>query len=200
MMPDVDNLSDFMYAQLALVCGTDMDDAIRRVMGLQDFKQEYKVLEEYKEGCRCFRKVFQLFPEQNLSFSFSPKDGTYVFLHDSSQFNPDAFTSAEMVDEWLKAMYYWHTNFCPDLESIRKGVIVLVECKGMTLRADVLKIFSVLFSELLAFYPVNGQVRHYNTGAMMNVLCSTLRRLLPQHLKESFCWRDVLQSRIHGSR
>lgn len=186
MSPDIDDLPDYMYAQLALVCKGNVENAIQRCYGLQDFREEHKVLDEYQEGCRCFEEVFRLFPEQNLSFSFSAKEGTYIFLHDSSKFEPSAFTSAEMADYWLKAMYYWHLNFCPDLESIRRGIIVLVECDGMTLRRDVLKHFSALFSQLLSHYPVNGVVRHYNTGAMMNVLCSMLRPILPKHLQDTF--------------
>lgn len=184
--PELDQVSDFMCAQLAIVCQNDVEDALRRCLGLQEFKKEYKVLNTFHEGYRCFQQVFGLFPEQNLSFSFSEKDGTYVFLHDSGKFEPTVFTNAEMADNWLKAMYYWHLNFCPDFESIRKGVIILVECEGMTMRRDVLKHYSALFSQLLTYYPINGQVRHYNTSAMMNVLCSILRQILPDHLKDSF--------------
>lgn len=185
-LPDLDNLNDFVYAQLALVCKNDLEDVVRRCYGLQEFKKEYRVLDTYEEGCRCFAEVFRLFPEQNLSFSFSVRDGTYVFLHDNTKFEPKAFTTAQMADDWLKAMYYWHTNFCPDLESTRKGIIVLAECEGMTMRRDVLKHISALFSQLLSYYPVNGQVRHLNTGAMWNVACSLLRPLLPLHLRDNF--------------
>lgn len=186
-LPDLDDLPDFMYAQLALVCkNNNMAEVIRMCYGLQDFRQEYGLVDDYAEGSRWLEKVVQLFPEHPLSYSFSPRDGTYVFLHDMSKFEPNAITSAEPEDDWIKSMYFWHHVFNPDLESIRKGVIVLVECKGVSMRRDALGHFSKLFSRLLAYYPQNGAVRHYNTGVMVNVVCSMLRKLLPKHLRDSF--------------
>ena len=153
---------------------------------MQEFKQEYKILDTQAQGRRNLQRLFRLFPREYLNFSFSEKDGTYIFMHDCTKFEPKAFTSSEMADEWLIGMYYSHTLFCPDLESVRKGIICLVECEGMTMRRDVIKHFQNFFSQLLSHYPFYGQCRHYHTGTMMNVISSVLRKLLPEELRDTY--------------
>jgi hypothetical protein len=189
--PEVDHHSDYIYALLAITCrGRSeedlIEDAVQRCLGLQEFRIEYKIADTYDEGSRLYQEVFNLFPEVYLSFSFSEREGTYIYVKDNSKFDPKVFTSAELADNWLRAMYYFFAVFFPDLESARRGVICFIECKGMGLRSDVLNHHTALYSQLVSAYPVNGQVRHFNTGAMMNVFVSILRKLLPKHLKDRF--------------
>ena len=185
-MPDLDNLSDLMYAQLAIVCKDNVENAIERCYAMQEFKQEYIIVDTVQQGFRHLQANFALFPEQMLSFSFAQSEGTYTFVHDFTKFEPKAFTSAEMAEDWLKVMYYSHILFFPDIESIRKGIVFVVECQGMGLRREVLRFLTSFFSQFLSYYPMNGQCRLFHTGAMFNVIISMLRALLPQQMRESF--------------
>lgn len=186
-LTDLDNLNDFMYAQLAIICKNNTDDAIQRCYGMQEFRQEYKILDTHEEGERYLGKMFQMFPREYLSFSFSQKDGVYVFIHDAAKFEPKAFTAPDMADDWLCAMFYSHILFIPDLESVRKGIICLVECEGLGMRRDVMKHFQNFFSQFLSFYPFFGHCHHYHTGTMINVISSILRKILPnQELQETY--------------
>ena len=186
MSPDLDDLSDLMYAQLAIVCKDNVEDAIERCYGMKEFRQEYKIVDTYEQGEHYLKKIVQLFPEQFLSLSYSNDEGKYVFVHDVEKFDTKAFTSAELADDWLRMMYYNHILFFPDIESIRKGIIIAVDCKGMTMRRDMLKHCKTLFQEFLTYFPHSGQVRLFNAGTIMNVFASILRKLLPPEMKDQF--------------
>jgi hypothetical protein len=186
-LPDLDNLSDFMYAQLAIVCKGNLEDVVERCYGLQEFRQEYEILDTYEQGRQFLRKTFDWFPEKILSFTFSEKEGTYVLVHNVGKFEPSrVFTSAEMVDEWLTFMYYCYIMFFPDLESLRKGVISVNDCADIGLNRDILTYLGRFMKEFLAFYPFRGQNRFFNAGAMFNILTSMLIKLLPEELRKEF--------------
>ncbi|CAB9511225.1 expressed unknown protein [Seminavis robusta] len=153
---------------------------------MQDFRHEYKVENRYKQGSQMMEWVFKLFPEHLLFFGFSEQDGTYIFVHDFSKFEPKKFTRPKMEEDWLTFMYYSHILFFPDFESIRKGIICACECEQMDLRKDVNKLFGRFFSEFLTHYPFDGECRFFNTGAMVNIFASILRKILPQNLRNKF--------------
>lgn len=186
MMPDLDNWSDFMYAQLAIVCKDDVDDAIRRLIGMQDFREEHKILDTYNQGCFYLKKAFGFFPRHFLSFGFNETDGRYVFISDFSQLEPKNFTSPENVDEYIINVYYAHFALLPDLESVRKGYVTMVECQDMQMRRDVLNLLSSAFSSFLTYYPLNGECKHYHTGTMVNIVASMLRKILPDHVRRQY--------------
>jgi hypothetical protein len=183
---EIDNLSDFMYAQMAIICRGDVEVALEKCLGLQEYRKEYSVLDTYEEGGRCCQDIFEMFPEEFLSFSFSARDGTYVVMQDIGKFDPTVLGGPKMADKWLKSMYYLHNVFCPEFESIRRGILMLTDCGEFTRWRECLRHFKALFSELLFYYPFDIRVRNFNTGAMVNVSFSMLRPLLPAHLKEKF--------------
>ena len=82
--------------------------------------------------------------------------------------------------------YSSHFLFLPDLESARKGYISLIECQDYSMRRDTMKHLQAIFSQFLHYYPLNGEARHFNTGTMVNILSSILRKLLPEHLHQNY--------------
>ena len=185
-MPDLDNLSDLMYAQLAIVCKDNVEDAIERCYGMQEFREEYKIVDTYQQGALYLKRILELFPEQFLSFSYSDEEGKYVFVHDVEKFDTSAFTTAELADDWLRMMYYTHLLFYPDVEAIRKGIIIVIDCEGMTMRRGFLKHSKYLFDQFLAYYPHGGQARLFNTGTIMNTFACILRKFLPPDSRDQF--------------
>jgi phenylalanyl-tRNA synthetase alpha subunit len=127
LIAELDNLSDYMYAQLAIITRGNVKDAIRRVTGLQHYRQEYNILDTLQDGCQQLLKLFDLFPEQFLSFSFSESEGTYVLIHDATKFDTTALNTPEKVQSFMAAAYYLEATKCPDMASIRRGSIVFVE-------------------------------------------------------------------------
>lgn len=185
-LPDLDNLSDLMYAQLAIVCKDDVEDAIHRCYGMQGFRQEYKLVDTYEQGCKYLKTTLQLFPEMFLSFSYSEHEGRFVFVHDAEKFEPKAFTTADMADDWMRMCYYTHFIYFPDVEAIRRGIVIVCDCTGITMRRDWLKLNQKLFDQFLSYYPHSGQCRLFNTGPIMNIFASLLRKLLPEHIRDQF--------------
>ena len=124
---ELDDLSDFMYAQLAIITRGNLEDAIRRVTGLQYYRQEYNILDTLQDGCRQMKKMIDLFPRQLLSFSFSVNEGTYVLIHDMTELDTTALNTPEKARSWMAGSYYIHATMCPDMASIRRGSITLIE-------------------------------------------------------------------------
>lgn len=182
-LAELDNMSDLMYAQLAIICHDDIPNAIRRAYGLQEFRQEYKILDNLEEGCHRLRGLVDMFPEEFLSFSFSEQESIYVLIHDLSKLNFEALKSPKDVHRFFAGAFYLHTIFCPDLASIRKGMLVMIECEAMDWsKKPSFKVLSQLSSQLLTIYPFIGYAYFYHTGVFINMMASMLRKLLPKNL------------------
>ncbi|CAB9528883.1 expressed unknown protein [Seminavis robusta] len=180
--PDLDNLSDWWYVQLAIVCKDDIENALHRCYGLQSFREEYKVLDSYEDGVRNLAKLFEMFPRQFLMFDFSDKDGIYVFVHDLVKFDPKIFTSHQMAEDWTRGWMYIHYLMHPDIESIRKGIIVLIECEGLTLQRDAMKHSNRFFEEFLGVFPFFGEARQFHTGFFATIFFSFLKKIVPKEV------------------
>ena len=102
---EIDNLSDFMYAQLAIICKDDINGAEERCLAMQGFRHEYLIEDRYNQACSLLDWVFGIFPEHFLFFGFSDTDGTYVFTHDFNKFEPKELTTPKLADDWLRVMY-----------------------------------------------------------------------------------------------
>ena len=177
---EIDNLSDFFYAQFGIICKDNVEDALERAAALQGFRAEYSVKDTYEDGCLCIKQLFLLMPEQFLDFSFNDREGAYVFTTDSTKMDSTQLSSSNRFSAWMAATYYMQTAYCPDMDSIRKGITVVAECDGWswTKKQD-FKVFQAMFSQLVSVYPLNGHVRCYHTGVIWNVMGSILSRLLP---------------------
>lgn len=126
-IPELDNLSDFMYAQFAIIAKGNLDDAIQKACGLQEFRHEYEILDNLQDGQRHIQKMIELFPEQMLAFSFSHDDGAYLLIHDVTKFDTTVLKSPSQVNSWMAATYYLHATMNPVFAAIRRGCIVVVE-------------------------------------------------------------------------
>ena len=128
--PDLDPISDFMCAQLALLEGDNIEAALERAHGLQMFRQEYDIQETLDDGVRCFTGLIDLFPRFHLCFTYSAEQGNYVFIYDMAQFDLRLLTNDKRIRYWLGGTYYCLTVISPDLEAVRRGAILMNECQG----------------------------------------------------------------------
>lgn len=189
MMPELDNLNDFWYAQYAIICEDDIEDAVTRALALQHFRQEYKIVDEYPYAHRKMTSlIIDLMPRQWLSFSFSYADGNYVMIFDMTKFDTTNLTTTQQQDDMFASIYYMQSACCPDLESVRKGYTCCAECEGWDFQRSKQdgKVHQKLFSELFSQYPFRGQCKHYHTGIIMNLLVSACKRLLPVKMRDTF--------------
>ncbi|CAB9511534.1 expressed unknown protein [Seminavis robusta] len=185
--PELDKYTDFMCAQMAIITRGDLEDAMHRAHGLQDFRREYKILDTLEQGHMCMKQLTELLPLHLLSFSFSPSEGTYILAHDLTKIDTKLLNTVSKVETWMAASYYLHTTFSADMASIRRGCIAMVECEGMdwTKKQD-FKLIQAMLRQLLTVYPFIGEFRGFHTGTVFNVLASILRRILPSEFKEKF--------------
>lgn len=103
--PELDNLSDFMYAQLAIV-SENVNDAMRRTSGLQCFREKHRILQTYEFGCRALQRHVESCPLAFLSSGFNPDEGTYMLVQDAAKFDTSAITTDELRREFFAGQYY----------------------------------------------------------------------------------------------
>jgi hypothetical protein len=196
-LPEVDNLSDFWYAQLAIICKHNVEDAIQKAMGLQSFRQEYGILESLKDGIRHISDVCRLLPQFVLAVSFIHQDGGYVGVVDWNKANFHKLSSKQDVQSFFAGMYYLQHSMLPDLASIRNGFQMLAECQDVQwAKKKDFKLVIKLAFEMLNFYPCKVVIKNYHSGLVMNMLLSLLRRALPEGIDvhAGFCWDCRLDS------
>jgi hypothetical protein len=196
-IPELDHLSDYMYAQLAVVARGDLQEAEYRAIGLQEFVQEFKIMDTYEEGCRYLRFMMETFPRQFLSFSFAEIEGTYVLAQDVVHFDTTLLKTQAQINSWFGGAYYLHATFTPDMATVRKGHVVLVECQGLDWTAKQnFKLLQKMFAQHMRYYPIKCETRHYHTGMVMNLMMSMAKRFLSKETRESLKMGLVLDSRL----
>ena len=135
--PEVNNLSDFWYAQFALICKDDVASALKRATKLQYLREEYKIVETFEFGRRCIHEAVSLFPDYYLCFSFNPRDGNYVLVVDITKLPMSTFrTHPNAVVTKVREIYFMVHLLSPDFEAIRRGTICMAECEGYTFQHD----------------------------------------------------------------
>ena len=182
-IPELDPLSDYMCAQLAIVEKDNLFGAIAAARALQTLREEYHFIDSYEMAVAGLRKVVQANPRKFLLFCFSTNERRYVLAHDTCQ----RVSDAEDLQTYMAGAYYLYQTMSMDFESIRQGIIVLVECEGYDWRQKRSWIFAKkMFMELIYYYPLRGEFRHFHNGMIFNIWASILKKLLPDRLARSF--------------
>lgn len=186
MMPDIDNPSDYWYAQLALVCKGDVNGAVRRLIGLQDFRREYKIMDDFDcidAATKAIdRGVLKAVPGMYLAYLFSPDDGTYCISIDLTKFDTSSLRKSDRkLGTFMAGLYFMHHAFTADLETVRRGTVGLLECEGIcwSHKPD-MKIMSMVGAQLISHYPIQTIMKHFHTGVIFNSLAGILKRTLPK--------------------
>jgi hypothetical protein len=179
--PEINAVSDYMCAQLALIEGDNLEGALARVTHLQCVREEYKIMDTAEDGARCFADYINLFPKLHLYFTFSEDEDTYVMVFDNTNFDFSQVKSEEDLRCWLGGIYYTCAAASPDFESIRKGLIFIAECwkKGFDFKS-----LKKVWTEVAAVYPFRvGKAKYYNAGTVMTVVLSMMKPFLPKDMR-----------------
>ncbi|CAB9526592.1 expressed unknown protein [Seminavis robusta] len=186
--PELDSVSDFWVAQLALIDQGDTAAALERAHKMQGFRQEYGILDTYEHGRHVIHEIMDIFPKLYLSFGFSHRYGTYVLVLDVAKLYAKTLnTRPGAMAAWLSAEYYVYNCMSPDLEAIRTGIVSIVECEGFEwskhFGLQIMKKFSL---ELGAVYPFQvKQLLCYHTGLCFTLLMSMVKQYLPATLRST---------------
>ncbi|CAB9525338.1 hypothetical protein SEMRO_1664_G289480.1 [Seminavis robusta] len=118
---ELDNVSDLMCAQLAIVVQHDVDEAIRRVWVMQELKEDLKIQDSLEEARRTFTKIMEYWPGAILSAYFNDEDEALVVVFDTPRFH--GYKTQEKMKTTLLMAHYLCRMLNPDIEATRKGVI-----------------------------------------------------------------------------
>jgi hypothetical protein len=154
--PEIDNLSDFMYVQLALVHRENVEKALECAFALQHTRQEYSLLDSLEEGLLIHQKMLQLFPGMYLSFSYAHDEECYAVVFDISKFAPSVLNSVESIRTWIASCFYNAHAMTPDFGSARTGGMYIAECQGYHWKSNMcdLKMSEMYWSIFGSVYPL----------------------------------------------
>jgi hypothetical protein len=127
---DLDPVSDFMCAQLALIDGDNTEKAVHRVHHMQCLKEEYGILDTVQDSRRCFEANMELFPRIHLCFTYLQETGEYIMIYDNAKFECRLLNSDERTRNWMGGLYYTCHLFCSDFAAIRCGTTLVFENEG----------------------------------------------------------------------
>lgn len=184
--PELDNLTDFKYAQLALMDKGNIEMAVERAHKLQLFREEYGVMDSQEDAGRHVRKEIELMPRCYMCYIFEA--GNYVMLANWSGFNAECLADPENMVTHMCANYYILTCYCPDFEAIRRGLVGLFECADChqkPVRTIDMQLYRKFWSELAAVYPMRfKKMKHFHTGVFINLLYSMIKRFLTPEIRK----------------
>ncbi|CAB9507655.1 expressed unknown protein [Seminavis robusta] len=182
---EIDNLSDFMYAQLAIIHGEDISTAVEIANRLQEARQEYDIEETFEDGVVKLQKLIRLCPKANMYFGYNNERGCYTQVFDYGKLDMDLMKQEKNAHATIAASYYQYHCFAPDFEAVRKGTIWIAECQGyqwMPKRGG-LRYSERFWNDLGSAYPQTIQEYNcFHTPAMFNVMKSMLRPFIAQDI------------------
>lgn len=197
--PDLDELTDFMYAQIVLAEKGDIDKAVDRAYALQGFRQDYDILDNFPQAKRILGRNLRRHSGMALDFYFGENGAfvhgvssgdRYVIVGDWTKIDITSFADPEEKKAMIAGAYYIQHCYNPDLEAVRKGALFLFECEGFMWKAPKMlnfDIFRLIFEGVLGLYPLNAyKMMFFHTGVVMNTLLSMLRKYVPASLHKTF--------------
>ena len=119
-------LKDFEYAHYAILTRGNHDDAMRRIRGVQIFRDYYSVQDSVEEGIEILEKFVELQPEVLLNLVFEPGRESSV-VWDQAKFHPcKCLASEQAMRTTVLAHYYLLQIMQPTLQACRDGLSFLV--------------------------------------------------------------------------
>lgn len=197
--PEVDPISDFMCAQIALMVKDDVEAGVHRAHHLQIFREEYAITDTLEQARKAIPAILELLPGVALSLSYNRSDGNYVFVYDMGAFDfKKALKTPENAKILLSGIYYLCHCLCPDLEAIRRGVIILTECSGFDWSRNMnLAFIRKMWNEILIEYPMDYQkMKYFNSGFFINMINSLKKRFLPKRIVDKMETGCVFEGRL----
>ena len=164
--PDIDNLSDFWYAQLALVNGENVEAALSQAGSMQYLRQEYKIRDTLADAKTTVLHYLKMYENRILSFYYMPRTDSYFLVVDLAATDKNALTTNDGWMVNLAAQYYLRQALNPDFVSLANGCNVVYECQGFSwAKCGGVNDFVRLAREVIGPYPARTQnMVFYNAG------------------------------------
>lgn len=178
--PELEPLSDFMVAQLALVSRGNAEDALFRAHGYQGFSEEYDIQDSVNLGVQCVQEFLEARPVGDFMYLSNTPLESPMFVSDLAKVQ--GFASRVRLRGYF---YLLHASFS-DLEQVRQGCVCLVDCKGFDWALNFgWKEYLAWWRELGGWYPSRtNDVRIFHTPSVANVMFAMGRKLMPAHERD----------------
>jgi hypothetical protein len=198
-----ETITDFEYAQHAIVAKEKISKGLRRIRRLQEFKQKYGILKlnEATMTADQFREIFKRLEAKapGLFTSFGREEregeaqGRHVAAMDYTTFLPVNFVT-EIDDEDLFVAFYFYLEATqPDILAVRQGVAFILQCKGIgwkNFSRDMEQKASSLYNDA---YPVRiTEMSVLNANRLMKIFYALCKPFLGKRVKEVFQMNAVV--------
>ncbi|CAB9526432.1 expressed unknown protein [Seminavis robusta] len=181
--PDIDDLPDFDYVQLALVDHSNVERALERARHFQTVRAEYGFQDSYDENVRLVEHFMQLMPKFMLDLAYNQDEGNYILVVDIANFEETKIRTVEDDKALMGTALNIGHFLCPDFFAIRQGAYAVMETEGYNWKQYTMKTRRRIWQEVLGIYPVNvKQLKYFNTGLVANLAASLMKRFLPLEL------------------
>lgn len=166
--PELDSISDFWYAQLAIVNKDDMETTKRQARNMQYFREEYDIRDDMEDAKRSIWEFIHLFDNWILTFSYSKENLNYLWAVDIAAIDNQTLLQSDKA--WrtnLAGHYYMRQALNPDLVAISQGINIMHECGGFDFSGKFGGLGHVtrLAQEVFANYPcLHDCLLWFNTG------------------------------------
>lgn len=183
--------NDYWYAQLALVDKDNVAAALDRVFKLQQFRQDYDILDTVTQGQQVVEAYMELWPEFYLYLNHNGSVGHHYFtiVFDFTKFHKSVLQEKPQAYKiWFQAIYYINQALCSDLEATRQGTVFLLECQGFDWKKNFgLDVMRPYWSDIAGVYPLNHKmIKYYHTGVFLNTLVSMAKKFMPVAAQDKF--------------
>lgn len=160
---EVQGLSDLEYVQYAIVTRGNVQDSMRRIRGLQLFRQEYGIHDTLEQGMDMLHNLLHQQPGMLLSVDKARMNANaedqdlhshYLMVFDFAKINPKAMKLERDKRDMLGAMYYIHHATQTTPTAMRNGILFIAECEGMSFDNISLDFVGPIWREMKNYYPV----------------------------------------------
>jgi hypothetical protein len=203
---DLDQLTDFMYAQFAIVTLKDPNDTnlatvLDRIRSIQKHQREYRIPDSYDASCQVVaRTVNDMIPGYYQSFDYHSGIGSFVVAMNLTEFDSSSLADPEKFRCWLATPFILNKALQPDFDAIRNGSICLFECGGYHWRNPGMFNRHCAKEVIQGYeldYPIYWRAfRFFNAGMFLNMLISSVRRALPAKWVEKLEVGYVLENGV----
>ncbi|CAB9524431.1 expressed unknown protein [Seminavis robusta] len=185
-LTDADNLSDFMYANMALVW--DVATAVEHAYLIQEVRNEYKILLTYEDGVRAITELVELWPTYFLSYMFDLKEAKSVLVMDLSVPDKESWRDPRKVAKLIRGGFYVTAATFPTLEVMRKGKTDIFEFEGFQWGKGMVEVRGAdeVTRQTIGALPSKFEAHFYHTPMMANVFVSMLKKMLPTEVAARF--------------
>jgi hypothetical protein len=185
---DICPLPDLEYVQFALISRGNLEEAMERIRGLQEFRQEYNINDNLEEGNEILHKFVKHYhPGCILTVAYNDVDDNFVFIYDRSQLRYD---SLRLPEEWriaFGAIFYINHMMSQDVKAMREGSIFIAECEGVTRHRLSFNAISTFWHHFLHHYPMKyKEIKFFHTNVITNLSFSMMKPLMRPEIRECF--------------